>query len=127
MGPKRGILIVEDVKEMREMLRQVIGSIEGYQVTGVAANGWEARLEVDRNRPDLVLLDEILPGESSLDLLKDFSEMRLPVILITGLERVDQELPPAALARIQKPNWNDFERIGSFYHSKIEEALEESP
>ena len=47
------------------------------RVSGTAqVRDWEARLELTRRRPALVLLDEILPGESSVDFLGEFVARR---------------------------------------------------
>src|SRR3989338_5192717 len=67
MARRTRILIVEDVDEMRHLLADAIRGVDGFEVSGTAANTWEARIEVDRRRPDLVLLDEVLPGGSGVD------------------------------------------------------------
>lgn len=103
------ILIVEDVDEMRSLLEETLGKADGLKVSGQARNGFEARMEVLKRRPDLVLLDEVLPGESGLDLLRDFTEQGLPVILITGMEEVSVKLPKGALGRLGKPSWDSLE------------------
>ena len=100
------ILIVDDVEDMRELLRAMVESIPGLQVSGTAGNGWEARLELDRRCPDLILLDEILPGESSLDLLKEFRERGVPVMLVTGVQNPTHALPEGAFGRLVKPGWD---------------------
>ena len=104
------VLIIEDVEEMRELLTQVMANIPGVQLSGVAKNGSEARLEFFRRRPDLVILDEILPGESSLDLLQELVALEIPVILMTGLEPLPRKLPPGARNRISKPGWTSLEK-----------------
>ncbi len=113
----RSVLIVEDVESMRELMKLAIEEIEGLSVSGLAQNGTEARFELTRRFPDLVLLDEVLPGESSLDLLSELKNLSIPVILLTGLEDRNEELPPGALDRLVKPTWKtlarDRERIAA--------------
>lgn len=122
------ILIVEDVDEMRALLEETLTHARGLRVSGQARNGFEARMEVLKRRPDLVLLDEVLPGESGLDLLRDFSEQGIPVILITGMEEVSDSLPQGALARLAKPSWEsleeDRERMRKAILNIISEKLE---
>lgn len=103
------ILIVEDVAEMRTLLEALLQKMEGVKVSGLAKNGAEARLEMLRRRPDLLFLDEVLPGESSLDLLKESSLQGIPVVLITSLSNSDHGLPSEAIGRIEKPSWKTFE------------------
>lgn len=103
------ILIVEDVDEMRLLLEHVIQGIAGLEVRGLAKNGAEARNEFLRRRPSLVLLDEILPGEASYDLLAEWVSLGGKVLLMTGQEEPGQDLPPGALGRIAKPSWKSVE------------------
>jgi two-component system response regulator CitB len=99
------VLIVEDVDTMRALLTEVVKAVPGVQVSGVARNVWEARLELSRRKPDLVLLDEILPGESSHELLAEATELGVVVLLITGLEDAQHPLIPGAAGRLMKPAW----------------------
>lgn len=103
------ILIVEDVDSMRLLIQELLEGIPGIQVSGLASNVWEARLELTRRKPDLILLDEVLPGESSLDFLEEAMREKVQVVLITGLETPPSELPPGALSRIKKPTWETLE------------------
>jgi DNA-binding response OmpR family regulator len=100
------VLIVEDVDEMREMLEQVIAAIPGFKVSGAARNGWEARLELGRRSPSVVLLDEVLPGESSVDLLAEIRQLGVPCVLMTGVENPTHGVPAGAWGRITKPDWD---------------------
>ncbi len=104
---------------MASLLQLVIGGIEGFEVTGLAANGPEARLMYTRHRPELVLLDEVLPGESSLDLLADLASLGIPVILVTSMEDPAHPVPPLALGRIIKPGWDRLEADRSRVESEL--------
>ncbi|MCM2279378.1 MAG: response regulator [Oligoflexia bacterium] len=99
------ILIVEDVEEMLYLLENFIGGLEGFRVSGLARSGAEARRELTRDRPDLVLLDEILPGESSVELLTEIRAMGIPVVVMTSVENPVHELVPGAFGRLIKPGW----------------------
>jgi two-component system response regulator CitB len=111
----KSVLIVEDVDEMLVLLEQVVAGIAGLKVSGRAKNVWEARLELGRRKPDLLLLDEVLPGESSVDLLAEAVDAGVVVLLITGVEDPTHPLPAGAAGRITKPDWDrldaDQERI----------------
>lgn len=120
---KYSVLIVEDVPEMAEMIRELIAEMVDFEVSGVAHNLWEARLELDRRRPHLVLLDEVLPGESSSDLVKELRERDLPVILMTSLENPQHSLPEGVGARIQKPDWKELSRVREQWASFFQAAL----
>lgn len=109
------VLIVEDVDDMRELLVQTLSEIPELQVSGAVANTIEARLELTRRRPDLILLDEILPGESSFNWLEEIKNQGLSIILLTSLAGRTEPIPDGALGRIMKPGWKtldqDRERI----------------
>ncbi|MGH3660068.1 MAG: LytR/AlgR family response regulator transcription factor, partial [Micromonosporaceae bacterium] len=59
-------LIVDDEAPAREELRYLLGTIEGTQVVGEAANGEEALLLLRSLDYDLVLLDIKMPGGTGL-------------------------------------------------------------
>ena len=106
---KTSVLIVEDVPEMRLLMEQLINGMTKFKVSGSCANSIEARLELTRRRPDLVLLDEILPGESSTDLLQELVADGIPVVLISGVEKPTHLVPKGAKARISKPGWKSLD------------------
>jgi DNA-binding response OmpR family regulator len=57
---------------------------DGYEVR-VAVDGPDARLSLADFRPDLVVLDIMLPGDSGLEILRDIRQAGdLPVILLTA-------------------------------------------
>lgn len=106
---KVSVLVVEDVEEMRHLLKEVLQKMEAFSLSGLASNGAEMALELTRRRPDLVLMDEVLPGESGLDLLEQLKSQGIPSILITSLTARTAKLPEGALARICKPSWKSLE------------------
>ena len=64
--PKRTILLCEDDQNLRQLLRVVLGG--GYRFLE-ATNGDEAIKLALEERPDLVILDLMLPKLSGLDVL----------------------------------------------------------
>ena len=89
------ILVVDDEPRIRE-LTQMILEDKGYRVI-TAENGVEALLKAERETPDLVLLDVVLPGISGVEvcrILKSQAKTRsIPLVMFTVLGRdVDQRL-----------------------------------
>ena len=82
------ILIVEDMESVVTLLRSLLER-EGFQVT-VAQDGLEALEAVRRDKPDLVLLDLILPGLDGLEVCRrirhDPLTAHLPIIILSGKE-----------------------------------------
>ncbi|WP_327006111.1 response regulator transcription factor [Dactylosporangium sp. NBC_01737] len=61
------ILIVDDHPLMREGMRALVSSYVDIEVAGEAADGEEARREVLRTAPDVVVMDLHMPGTNGVD------------------------------------------------------------
>jgi DNA-binding response OmpR family regulator len=83
-SPPARILVVEDDPAVRLSLRLTCQK-EGFEVAE-AADGLEALSEFARDRPDLVLLDLMLPGLSGLDVCRELRQrdQNLSVIILTA-------------------------------------------
>lgn len=77
------ILVVEDEESYQDALN--IGlSVEGFVVVG-ATNIAEARRLIATAKPDLVLLDVMLPDGSGIDYCRElYDTTRIPVIMVTA-------------------------------------------
>lgn len=80
------ILLVEDESSVRELLG-VLLEVEGYEILE-ARNGVEGLLKAEFERPDLMILDLMMPdldGERVLAELKREPELAgIPVLIVTG-------------------------------------------
>ena len=82
----RKIAIVEDDDSIRELVCYALNAA-GFDVQDFAEPGtfWRA---IEKNTPDLILLDIMLPGEDGLSILKKLKSAdktaRLPVIMLTA-------------------------------------------
>ncbi len=89
-SPKK-ILIVEDEQTLLK-LESILLRSKGYHVVG-ASNGLEALAIAARERPDLVLLDVMLPGMDGFQVcqhLKTAPETRdIPVVMLTARTKQD--------------------------------------
>jgi DNA-binding NtrC family response regulator len=82
------VLIVDDDPETREALAEV-AALEGF-VTATAGTLAEAREHLAAGRPDVVLIDLMLPDGQGLELMAEFEDGPRPeVVLITGHATVD--------------------------------------
>lgn len=79
-------MIVEDEQEILELLIHNL-SKEGYQVSG-ATSGEDALPKIRSTKPELILLDLLLPGMNGLDLCRtvkrDSSTQDIPIIMVTA-------------------------------------------
>ena len=91
---KQSILVVDDNVVNAALLKELLGS-RGYPTVAVH-NAAAAEVEIQREAPDLILLDVIMPGKTGYELcreLKDDSKTRLiPIIMITGLSAQEDRL-----------------------------------
>jgi len=83
---RESILVVEDEEDILELVRHNLTK-EGYQVT-CAASGEEGLRAANVKRPDLVLLDLMLPGIDGLEICKtlkaDNETQAIPVVILTA-------------------------------------------
>jgi two-component system phosphate regulon response regulator PhoB len=83
---KESVLVVEDVEEIQELIRYNL-SREGYPVQ-VVATGEEALKLARSARPDLIILDLMLPGIDGLEVcreLRNDPETReIPIVMATA-------------------------------------------
>src|SRR5687768_7586115 len=83
MAAQDHILIVDDDAETRSLLQKYLQK-QGYRVTA-AADGKALRRALDVGRPDLIVLDLMLPGEDGLELCRDLrTRSNVPVIMLTA-------------------------------------------
>ncbi len=68
------IAIVEDIKDIREGLRLLIGSSDGFSCTEMYESAEEAINNIPRTQPDVVLMDINLPGKNGIDAVRILKE-----------------------------------------------------
>lgn len=93
------ILVVEDDKFLRKVYESKLPK-EGFQV--ISANDGEAGLEAMRKeKPDLVLLDLIMPKMTGFDVLvevqKDAGLKKIPILVLSNLGQEEDMVKAKAL------------------------------
>jgi len=85
------ILVVEDDKFLRELITQKLAR-EGYDVKE-AVDGEEGVIKVKEEKPDVILLDLILPGIDGFEVLAKIKEdpevENIPVVILSNLGQRD--------------------------------------
>jgi class 3 adenylate cyclase len=77
------IAVVDDQAETREMIRDYL-SLHGFRVS-VCDGGTSLRQLVQRDPPDLIILDLNMPGEDGLSVIRSLKHTsRIPVIMLTA-------------------------------------------
>lgn len=111
------VLIVDDNDLMRTLLRGILRN-EDCQVIGEARNGTLALEFIEREKPDIVFLDVMMPEMDGLETLQNIKRdtPEIVVIMITGnpsKENVEESIQGGASGFIVKP----------FNSGKVLEAL----
>ena len=112
---KTRVLVIDDDPLILELVSTLLGTLE-CTVVGSALNGAEGLVLFTEERPDLVLLDFMMPGLSGLETLKKMLEIepKATVVMLTAVENsavsddcilagaqdfIRKDLPPNDLAR----------------------------
>ena len=83
MAKQDHILIVDDDAEIRGLLGEYLQK-QGYRATAVA-DGKGLRAAMEKSRPDVIILDLMLPGEDGLALCRDLrARSETPIIMLTA-------------------------------------------
>jgi len=104
---KLKVLVADDHEVVREGLRKLVNSQSDMEVVGEARNGQEALDQVRSLRPDVVLLDVVMPGMSGLSaisLIRDVSSSTQVVVFSMHMKEayVEQALASGAIGYITK-------------------------
>src|SRR5262245_24091311 len=79
------IAIVNDLALAREVLRRLVLSVHGYSLAWTAENGQEAVCKASQDRPDVVLMDLIMPVMDGVEATRRImAESPCPVLLVTA-------------------------------------------
>ncbi len=93
MVKKKFIFIIEDEQTLSRSLRDKLER-EGYRVE-TAIDGKLGLASVKREKPDLLILDIILPGLNGLEVLKglksDSRSKHIPVLLVSNVDDEKQQ------------------------------------
>jgi two-component system nitrogen regulation response regulator NtrX len=83
------VIIVDDEESILRSVAEILGD-EGYAAT-TASDGEAALALIDREPPDLVLLDVAMPGRDGLSVLEELKRRRpdVPVIIMSGHGTID--------------------------------------
>ena len=78
------VLIVDDHAVVRSGLRKVLESADGFEVVGEAGDMRNAVFEARAQKPDVVLMDVVMPGASGIDatpaVLKEAPDAKVVVL-----------------------------------------------
>ena len=123
------ILVVDDEPGIRDSFSQILG--DRYNVV-LAESGEEAIYKAKESTPDLILLDQVLPGMSGLEVVEKLRKFnyKIPVIMVSVIQEVKTTVNAMKLGvydYVNKPfNVNELQKIiEQALHDNIRENIRE--
>lgn len=101
------VIIADDTEFFRTALKDILLGA-GFNIVGEATNGAEALDLAEKLRPDLVILDVVMPVKNGLEAAKAISALKLPlkIVMCTSLGYepiVEEAIRSGASGYIIKP------------------------
>jgi PAS domain S-box-containing protein len=122
------VMIVDDTPANIDVLRRIL---EGFEIS-IAMNGESALTLVEKNRPDLILLDVMMPGIDGFETCKRLkanpATKHIPVIFVTAKTEVDDVVrgfKVGSVDYIAKPFKREEVVSRVEAHLKIEQLIQE--
>jgi DNA-binding NarL/FixJ family response regulator len=75
MSRKLNVLLVDDSRTVLAQLERILNEIDDVSIVGMARNGASAIRMATESRPDLVLMDSVMPGLDGLSALRTIKSM----------------------------------------------------
>lgn len=96
------VLVVDDHPVVRQGLRSFLSSRPGIDVVGEAADGATALTEVGRLRPDVVVMDLVMPGEGGVAAIRRIAAQHPEVrtLVLTSFSSEDDVIPAVAAGAV---------------------------
>ncbi|VAV90419.1 Chemotaxis response regulator protein-glutamate methylesterase CheB [hydrothermal vent metagenome] len=128
MTGKIRILIIDDSRLIRTMIKSILARDPSLDVVGEAADPYEAREKIKQLNPDVVTLDVEMPRMDGLSFLEKIMSLRpMPVIMLSTLTQKGTDVTLRALELgavdyVAKPLDQNFDTIGTELIAKIKIA-----
>lgn len=96
------IIIIDDVPENLELVCELLQN-KGYMVY-TAKNGEQGLIEIEKIKPDLILLDILMPGLNGFEVLSKLKEnietSNIPVIFLTAIDDIEKRIKGLELGAV---------------------------
>lgn len=94
------VLVVEDDPDLTELLRNVLSGTYAVECVGDVPG---ALAFLDKARPDVILLDCLLPGGRMTEVPSKARALACPIVLMSGLPEALEAMADCDYPRLQKP------------------------
>lgn len=116
------VLIIDDSASMRRILKDMINSIDEFEVIGTAVDAYDAREKIKQYEPDLVTIDINMPKMDGVTFLRNLMRLHpMPAVVVSGESvRGNDIFDDGAVGFIEKIKAG--ETMDSF-HARIKDTL----
>jgi len=131
-GPRKDkykILVVDDSKTIRNILKKIFSSDPMFEVCAMAERPSEVDVLIKKHNPDLITLDIHMPEMDGVELLKIISpKYKIPTIMISSISMAEgplvlEALEHGAIDYIQKPEMSELEKVTPVIIEKAKMAV----
>ncbi|MDZ4677519.1 MAG: chemotaxis response regulator protein-glutamate methylesterase [Oligoflexia bacterium] len=122
------VLIVDDSKVIRKILREILSTDNEIHIVGETGHPLQVESMLQELKPDVMTLDIHMPEMNGVTLIeKLFQKTPIPTVLVSSLSMEDGDLVLRALRLgavdyIQKPSWNELREITPLIIEKVKAA-----
>ncbi len=116
------VLVIDDSPSMRRIIKDMINSIDEFEVIAIAIDAFDAREKIKQFEPDLVTIDINMPKMDGVTFLRNLMRLHpMPAVIISGEGvRGNDIFDDGAVGFVPKPDVG--ESMTSF-QSRIKETL----
>ncbi|UTJ05202.1 protein-glutamate methylesterase/protein-glutamine glutaminase [Arcobacter roscoffensis] len=116
------VLIIDDSPSMRRVIKDMIDSIDEFEVIATAVDAYDAREKIKQYEPDLVTIDINMPKMDGVTFLRNLMRLHpMPAVVVSGEGvRGNDIFDDGAVGFVPKPEAG--ESMVSF-HSRIKDTL----
>jgi len=98
IGKTIRVVIADDSRLLRRMVRDLLESSSNICVVGEASDGEETLEVVERTNPDVLLLDIVMPKKDGISVIKELMKKRpLPIVIFSSLTHDNADITLTAL------------------------------
>lgn len=103
------VLVVDDSVSMRRILKDIINSIDDFEVVSEAMDAYDAREKIKLYEPDLVTIDINMPKMDGVVFLRNLMRLHpMPAVVISGEGAKDSDIfDDGAVGYIPKPEMGE--------------------
>ncbi len=126
--PKIRVMIVDDSKTIRTLLKSLISRDSSFEVVGTIEDPRTVETEIERLRPDVMTLDIHMPGRTGVEVIRGVMRTQpIPTIMISSLGLQDGRevltaLELGAVDYIQKPTLEELPLVAPVLLEKLKVA-----